>query len=63
MADHNTSGSRDTSAAFAGLIGGAIFIGLVLYTIVLLTNRMFEGHSKAPGSTHAYAEQESLPRV
>ena len=29
------------SAAFAGLIGGALFIGAILYGIVLLTNNHF----------------------
>lgn len=28
-------------AAFAGLIGGAVFIGAILYGIVLLTNDHF----------------------
>ena len=36
-------------AAFAGLIGGALFIGAILYGIVLLTNSQFkkeEGEKK-----------------
>jgi hypothetical protein len=31
-------------AAFTGLIGGTIVIGLVLYGIVLWTNSIFAGH-------------------
>ena len=31
-------------AAFMGLIGGAIFIGAILYGVVLWTNARFEGH-------------------
>ncbi len=29
-------------AAFAGLIGGALFIGAILYGIVLLTNNLLQ---------------------
>jgi hypothetical protein len=48
--------SSDTGAAFAGLIGGAVFIGLILWGIVILTNRKFanekaEGHKAAVTST------------
>lgn len=48
--------SSDTGAAFAGLIGGALFIGAILYGIVLLTNAKFakekaEGHKAAVTST------------
>ena len=42
MSGHQAE-SSDTGAAFMGLIGGALFIGLILYGIVLLTNRKFEG--------------------
>lgn len=41
----NTPHKSDTSAAFLGLIGGAIFIGAVIYGMVLFTNKKFEGHS------------------
>ena len=46
MSTHSTSG-RDTGAAFAGLIGGSLFIGLILYGIVVLTNRQFAAHAEA----------------
>ncbi|MCE2900419.1 MAG: hypothetical protein ACK6DP_17880 [Gemmatimonas sp.] len=43
MADkHDTN--PDMGAAFTGLIGGAIFIGAILYAIVVWTNKQFEGH-------------------
>jgi len=42
MSGHQAE-SSDTGAAFMGLIGGALFIGLILYGIVLLTNKKFEG--------------------
>lgn len=46
----------DTGAAFMGLVGGALFIGLILYGIVLLTNRKFENdHGKAPAAEHKAA--------
>ena len=35
MSTHSTSG-RDTGAAFAGLIGGGLFIGLILYFFVII---------------------------
>lgn len=50
MADHSKQGSSDTGAAFVGLIGGALFIGIIVYVIVLLTNKKFEGHA-APTSS------------
>ena len=53
MSGHQTE-SSDTSAAFFGLIGGALFIGLILYGIVLLTNKKFESE-KAEGAAHKAA--------
>jgi hypothetical protein len=48
MGEHHTPGAShggsDMGAAFTGLIGGAIVIGLVLYGIVLWTNSIFAGH-------------------
>jgi hypothetical protein len=38
----------DKSAAFIGLVAGAVSIFVVVYAIVLLTNRKFEAHSAAP---------------
>ena len=35
----------DKPAAFAGLIGGAIFIFVVCYAMVMWTNSLFEGHT------------------
>lgn len=51
---HQDHGS-DTGAAFTGLIGGAVFIGLILYGIVLLTNRKFEGEHGAAAAEHKAA--------
>ena len=47
----------DARAAFMGLIGGAIFVLIVCYTIVQLTNRKFAGHAPvapaaAPAAQH-----------
>jgi hypothetical protein len=43
---------RDTAAAFRGLIIGLVALGVIVLTIVNLTNRKFEGHeSPAPAST------------
>jgi hypothetical protein len=47
----------DLGAAFAGLIGGSIFIGAILYGIVVLTNRSFksEGGEAKHGAAIAAA--------
>ena len=47
----------DARAAFMGLIFGAITLLVLVYTIVQLTNKKFEGHSAAgaPASTSAPA--------
>ena len=51
MSAHPQHGT-DTGAAFTGLILGSVFIGAILYGIVLLTNRQFEGKAghAAPGA-------------
>lgn len=41
----------DARAAFMGLIFGAIALFAIMYTIVQLTNKKFEGHSVAPAAT------------
>ena len=45
--------SSDTSAAFAGLIFGAIFIGAILYGIVMIVNKKFENEKGAEGKKAA----------
>ena len=52
MADNSKHGS-DTGAAFVGLIGGALFIGAILYAIVIWTNKQFEGHAAETASAPA----------
>lgn len=42
-------------AAFAGLIGGAVFIGAILFGIVVLTNRHF-ANEKAEGGEKSGAK-------
>jgi hypothetical protein len=59
MAGHQQQGS-DMGAAFAGLIGGVIFIGTVLYAVVMWTNTQFESHKAE--ATHS-AVSGSAPRV
>ena len=54
MSGHQAENS-DTGAAFMGLIGGALFIGLILYGIVLLTNKKFENEKAAVGEHKAAA--------
>ena len=54
MSAHPQHGS-DTGAAFTGLILGSLFIGLVLYGIVLWTNRHFEQEKAAHAAPGAAA--------
>lgn len=54
MSGHHTEQS-DTGAAFMGLIGGSLFIGIILYGIVLWTNSLFAGHGAAEGGEHKAA--------
>ncbi len=42
----------DKPAGFIGLVAGALSIFVVIYTIVLLTNKKFEGH-RAAGAQHS----------
>jgi hypothetical protein len=42
----------DMRAAYIGLVGGALVLSLLLYTIVHLTNRKFEGHRTAAAAEH-----------
>ncbi|MBL0169385.1 MAG: hypothetical protein IPP90_01485 [Gemmatimonadaceae bacterium] len=55
MSHDQSNGGSDRSAAFAGLIGGALFIGAILYSIVLLTNNHFknEAGEKKTGAVEA----------
>jgi hypothetical protein len=55
MSQASHSHGSDKGAAFAGLIGGAIFIAIVVYGLVVWTNSLFDAHE---GEAHA-----SLPAV
>jgi hypothetical protein len=59
--DHSNSGS-DMGAAFTGLVGGALFIGAILYGIVVLTNRHFESE-KGEKKTGTIATQTAHVNV
>lgn len=54
MSEHHPP-SSDVGAAFAGLIGGALFIGAILFGIVVLTNRHF-ANEKAEGGEKGSAK-------
>ena len=58
---HEQKGGSDMGAAFAGLIGGSIFIGAIMYGIVLLTNRSFKseaGEAKHGASVAAQVDAQ-----
>lgn len=46
-----------------GLIGGAIFIGVILYGIVLLTNMQFAGKHAAAGEHKAAVTAVTSPAL
>ncbi len=50
MSQASHSHGSDKGAAFAGLIGGAIFIAIVVYGLVVWTNSRFDAHE---GEAHA----------
>lgn len=50
----------DKGAAFAGLIGGAIFIGAVVYGLVVWTNGRFAEHEAGAESEHAVRSTAAL---
>ena len=48
-----THGGSDMRAAFMGLIIGSLAVLAVVFTIVKLTNRAFEGHEAPAAGEHA----------
>lgn len=44
MSQASHSHGSDMGAAFAGLIGGAIFIGAIVVALVFWTNARFDAH-------------------
>jgi hypothetical protein len=50
-----TTHGSDMRAAFTGLVAGVIALLAVVITIVMLTNKKFEGHEGAPAATHGAA--------
>ena len=63
MSHDSHKGGSDMGAAFAGLIGGALFIGAILYTIVLLTNRHFANEKAEGGEKKAAALVVNQPAL
>ena len=56
-----THGGSDMRAAFTGLIVGALALLAVVVTIVILTNRKFEGHGEAPAAGAPGAAAPATP--
>ncbi len=54
-----THGS-DKGAAFVGLIGGAIFIGAVVYALVVWTNSLHAEHEAGAEEEHAVRPTAAL---
>ena len=53
--------SGDKSAAFTGLILGAIAIFVLVFAIVRLTNASYAGHGTGEGTTAAPAAAPATP--
>jgi len=54
-------GGSDMRAAFTGLIVGVLALLAVVVTIVMLTNRAFEGHGEAPAPGAPAAAAPATP--
>lgn len=46
----HSAGGTDTGAGFMGLIGGAILIFAIIYSIVMWTNSRYKSHESAAGA-------------
>jgi hypothetical protein len=53
---HGHAHGSDKGAAFVGLFGGLIFLGAVVYGLVVWTNGRFEGHRAGGAAPAAGAE-------
>jgi hypothetical protein len=53
MSSHTPTHRSDTGAGFTGLLVGGLFVGLILYSVVLLTNRHFAGEKGEKGTPAA----------
>lgn len=62
MAHQHSKPASDMGAAFTGLILGSVFIGAILYGIVLWTNSHFEAE-KAEHKAGAVVQGAALPVV
>ena len=62
MSENHSGPGRDMRAAYAGLIGGALFIGAILYTIVLLTNKHFDNEKAGEKKTSQLAQPAASVR-
>jgi hypothetical protein len=58
---HASPPVSDKGAAFAGLIGGAIFIACVVYALVVWTNARFAGHAEEGEADHAARAAVTAP--
>ena len=56
MSSHTTAHGSDQGAGFTGLIVGAIFVGAILYSVVLLTNHHFAGEKGEKGKPGSAVE-------
>jgi hypothetical protein len=62
MAHQHSKPASDMGAAFTGLILGSVFIGAILYGIVVWTNSHFEAE-KAEHKTGAVVHHVQQPAV
>lgn len=63
MSENHSAPGKDMSAAFTGLLLGAVFIGAILYGIVLLTNSHFEKEKAGEKKTAMATTTMGLPAI
>ncbi len=56
MSQPEAAHGSDKGAAFVGLIGGALFIAVIVVVTVMYTNKKFEGHGEAQAQRAVVSE-------
>ena len=63
MSEIHAGPGKDMGAAFTGLLLGAVFIGAILYGIVLLTNSHFEKEKAGEKKTALVSPAAVVPTI
>ena len=63
MSESHAGPGKDMGAAFTGLLLGAVFIGAILYGIVLLTNSHFAKEKAGEKKTALVSTSAVVPTI